>query len=89
MFIWKNSRCFIIISNFMGKFRIEQYVKKNWKLFFIFLYIGYLLTFINFFIYIRLSYKSYKDKKIKDDKILLFFLEQQQIFLMGYFIVHF
>ena len=73
----------------MGKFRIEQYVKKNWKLFFIFLYIGYLLTFINFFIYIRLSYKSYKDKKIKDDKILLFFLEQQQIFLMGYFIVHF
>ena len=69
----------------MGKFRIEQYVKKNWKLFFIFLYIGYLLTFINFFIYIRLSYKSYKDKKIKDDKILLFFFRATTNFLNGIF----
>ena len=69
----------------MGKFRIEQYVKKNWKLFFIFLYIGYLLTFINFIIYIRLSYKSYKDKKIKDDKILLFFFRATTNFLNGIF----
>ena len=55
----------------MANFRIEKYVSKNWKLFFIFLYIGYLLIFINFILYIRLSYNSYKDKKIKDHKLLL------------------
>ena len=44
----------------------------NWKLFFIFLYFGYLLILINFIIYLRLSIKSYKGIKIKDDFIYLF-----------------
>ena len=55
----------------MENFRIEKFVYKNWKLFFIFLYIGYLLIFINFILYIKLSYESFKDQKIKDHKFLL------------------
>lgn len=83
--IWKESKFFNIISNFFQNFRLEQFFLNNWRLFFIFLYLGYIFIFINFIIFLRISYKSFKKKKIKDDFLLLSIFRGTSSLLSGIF----
>ncbi len=85
VYIWKKSRTLDILSTFLINFRIEQYFTRNWKLFFIFLYLCYVFIFLNFLIYVTLSFKSYKNKTIKDNKFLLLFFRATTSCLNGIF----
>jgi hypothetical protein len=85
VYIWKESRTLDILSTFLINFRIEQYFSRNWKLFFIFLYSCYIFIFLNFIIYLTLSFKSYKNQTIKENKFLLLFFRAITSCLNGIF----